>query len=150
IQGLPIDYRGEVRIGFSTQTNTSHTIELMNTAEVSEPVWLLDELTGMTIDLTRESYTFSTEIGVYQDRFVLKRAEVLGETLQSPVVYAADKILYIKAAQQEESQYGLYNLSGKLVMTIMANGSVSIDLSHLSNGVYLITDGIESKKIILK
>ncbi|MEQ8472614.1 MAG: LamG-like jellyroll fold domain-containing protein [Marinoscillum sp.] len=150
IQGLPTDYRGEVRLGFSTQTNAMHTIELMNIEEVSEPVWLLDQFTGATIDLSRESYTFTTAIGEYQDRFRLKPAAVLGTQQKQTLVYAYEKTLHIKMASPQPKEYRLYNLSGQQQATLLVNGSVSIDLNHLSSGVYLITDGIESKKIILK
>ncbi|MEP1890559.1 MAG: T9SS type A sorting domain-containing protein, partial [Cyclobacteriaceae bacterium] len=105
----------------------------------------------MTIDMSVGAYSFYTEAGQITDRFTISTAaEVLGMEDEQVSLYAANKILFIKTEESQPKLYRIYDLSGHGVFMAVITGSAVINLSHISNGVYIVSDGIESKKIILK
>lgn len=149
IQGLPLNFQGEVKLGFSCATATEHTISLLNLEEVDQDLLLYDSYLGKTTDLTTQAYTFTTGVGQFEDRFVMLAAKPLAATNARTLIYAYDKTLHIEAAG-ETAQYQIYNLSGARVFTALVHRAATIDLSHLSAGVYLVSDGSETLRIILK
>ncbi len=150
IQGVPEGHAGEVLLGFATNRNTTHTIGQINVNEINQPIWLLDQYTGKSIDLTRESYTFTTEPGVFENRFTLRSATVLHLAKSLAQVYAFEKTLYIHSDSSEPLEFTLFDLSGMEVARIVAKGKLEVNLNHLRSGVYLISNGKESKKVVLK
>ena len=78
------------------------------------------------------------------------KSAVLGVQSNLAEVYASAKTLYIKTQDDMARDYQIFNLLGVEVMTIRTIGSAEINLNDLSNGVYIVSDGIESKKIIIK
>ena len=65
-------------------------------------------------------------------------------------IYAFNKVLHIESEQSKLTEYQLFDLSGRLKLKVVVNGSANINLGHLANGVYLLSDGLKSKKILLK
>lgn len=150
IQGVPEGYAGEVLLGFATNRNTTHTIGQINVNEINQPIWLLDQYTGKSVDLTRESYTFTTEPGVFENRFTLRSATVLHLAKSLAQVYTFEKTLYIHSDSSEPLEFTLFDLSGMEVARIVAKGKSEVNLNHLRSGVYLVSNGKESKKVVLK
>jgi hypothetical protein len=150
IQGLPASYDGDVQLGFKSAGTSLHAISLMNVEELGQSVWLYDSYLDQTYDLTTGTYTFSTAAGEFNDRFLLRTARPLALKDQKANVYAFHKVLHIEMPTAQPVQYQIYNLSGVSLKKAWVNGSTQIDLSHLRNGVYIVSDGTESKKIILK
>ena len=150
IQGLPSTYAGEVALGFSTTQNTQHAISLINQSEINEPVWLLDQFTGKITDLSQEEYAFITEPGTFDNRFVLMRASVLQAESSVGLVYAFEKTLYINSSDMTPAEYYVFNLSGQKVKTLVATGQSQFELNTLKSGVYLVSNGTESVKVVLK
>ena len=73
--GLPYQNAGElIPVGYRAQTNGEYTFSYAGNMydEYIEHIWLTDyEAPQMVIDLKEEPYTFTTESGVFDNRFVL-------------------------------------------------------------------------------
>ena len=103
------------------------------------------------MDLTSGVYSFSSNAGQFTNRFTLRTlSRVLTLEDQKTNIYVFNKVLHIETTGSQLAQYQIYDLSGMRVIKAFVNGSTKIDLNHLNNGIYIVSDGIESKKIILK
>ena len=118
---------------------------------LNEPIYLKDNLTGKTVDLSEQSYSFSSEAGLVTNRFELVSSPtILGIGEGNVLVYAHNSILYIKSGDQISRRFQLFNMKGQLVLTHEVQVDAQIDLSRLVNGVYLVFDGHKTHKILLK
>ena len=76
IQGraLPFDIMDQVPLGFKTtiEGTFSISIDQIDGILTSLPIFLEDKLTGTTFNLKNGAYSFSTAIGTFDDRFVLR------------------------------------------------------------------------------
>ncbi|MFY0608413.1 MAG: T9SS type A sorting domain-containing protein [Cyclobacteriaceae bacterium] len=64
--------------------------------------------------------------------------------------YVHDRNLYITHNITEEVEYRLINLSGVTINRTWTKGEEVIDLNYLAKGVYILSNGVQSKKIILQ
>lgn len=116
-----------------------------------QPLYLKDNLTGVTTNLKNESYSFNAQAGINTDRFVLASSpnHVLGLEKEKVLIYASRNVLHIRPSDNESRQYQLFNMQGRQLITTIANGNKEINLQSLSSGVYLVFDGEKTHKIIL-
>ncbi|MEP4534789.1 MAG: YHYH protein [Cyclobacteriaceae bacterium] len=150
IQGVTYD-KEEIYLGFNVAESGNYKLEVDISHFDGDELFILDQMTGEMMDLLAESYTFSSSAGQFTDRFILKpSAKVLAVENGSAGIYAYKKTLHIETSEPQSKTYGLYDLSGQRVFMAVSTGSAVIDLSHIPNGVYLVSDGVETKKIILK
>ncbi|MFY0602110.1 MAG: putative Ig domain-containing protein [Cyclobacteriaceae bacterium] len=150
IQGFS-SQKEEIPLGMNLAEAGNYSLEVGSKGFGSESVYLRDHLTGETISLTNEAYAFSASEGQTEDRFsLLVTSSVLAVHEQKSGIYAYDKVLHIRSSDSFSKTFLLYNLSGSLVLKTSVSDSNEIDLSYLPNGIYLVSDGIETKKIILK
>ncbi|MEO9474626.1 MAG: T9SS type A sorting domain-containing protein [Cyclobacteriaceae bacterium] len=140
----------QITIGFNVAEAGNYNLKF-GPEHLSQTWKLYDKAMDMTIDMSVGAYSFYTEAGQITDRFTISTAaEVLGMEDEQVSLYAANKILFIKTEESQPKLYRIYDLSGHGVFMAVITGSAVINLSHISNGVYIVSDGIESKKIILK
>ncbi|MEO9474079.1 MAG: putative Ig domain-containing protein, partial [Cyclobacteriaceae bacterium] len=140
----------EFQIGFNVAQAGTYSLDFVK-EHLSEDLYLYDRLTDQKIDIRLGSYSFHSEAGKIRDRFVLvRKAEALALDPIVTNIYAHDKILTIETNRSQPAAYRLFDLSGHEVLMAVVTGPAVIDLHHLSNGVYIVSDGIESKKIIIK
>ena len=113
--------KGEVMLGFMAPAAGSYTLraERMDT-----PVAVKDLVTGITHELANGEYTFESEAGTFENRFVLMAAG--GTTTINGI--------QDNAAETES----VYTLDGKL----LPNGS--------ANGIHIIRRGNDVQKVITK
>jgi len=76
IQGraLPFNIMDQVPLGFKTTIEGTFSISIDQTDGIlaSLPIFLEDKLTSTVVNLKNGGYTFSTAIGTFDDRFVLR------------------------------------------------------------------------------
>ncbi|MFY0607029.1 MAG: hypothetical protein JXR10_09955 [Cyclobacteriaceae bacterium] len=114
-------------------------------------LYLLDKQTGERVLANDGGYTFILEQGETADRFVLTTSSgVLALDNLKTNIYTASKVLYIETGVLEPTVYQVYNLAGVRMKTILVNRSAMVNLDELANGVYVITDGQHTQKVILK
>ena len=111
----------------------------------NNPIFIKDNLLGVTHNLLDSGYSFTSGSGNFNDRFeILFTAETLSttdETLQNTIVISElnkDKIqLHSKENLQIET-VELYNIQGKRVYSTQLNDTSGVlQVSHLSVGSYI-------------
>ncbi len=97
-------------------------------------VFLTDNLTGETIDLTKMDYEFATVVGSADDRFSVK--------------FQTNDELGVESLAAEfgpATEVTITSLNG----TVVYAGAIS-NLEVPSVGVYIVSDGKKSRKVVLK
>ncbi len=139
----------EISVGYNVAVAGKYTL-IFGLENLYSEYYLYDRLLDKKVDITSGGYSFNTQAGQFQDRFALiSNAEVLNLDDHKTNIYVFDKTLHIETTGFQTAQYQIYNLSGVSVLNRLVNGSAKINLGHLSNGIYIVSDGIETKKIIL-
>lgn len=148
IQGISSS-REEVLLGYNVDSSGDYQLTLEGEGSVDQSVYVLDQMTGEEISLNRP-YSFYSQAGSFKDRFVLvTNRSVLGAETEG-LIYSYQKQLYVRLKEGMSSVLRVYSLTGQQVLEQSVGGSSQIDLSHLSNGVYLVSDGLNMVKIALK
>ncbi|WP_421873403.1 hypothetical protein [Marinoscillum sp.] len=149
IQGISHE-REVVQLAYNVAEAGVYTIELDLTNAQGESFYLLDKQTEETIDLSRESYSFNSAAGQFTDRFELvTNARVLGLETNDIQVYAYEQTVYINLPEGTERSFELISLDGQRLLSRKLSRSAKIE-TNLPAGVYIVTDGEQSHKIILK
>ncbi|QKJ62831.1 T9SS sorting signal type C domain-containing protein [Flavobacterium sp. M31R6] len=125
IQGraLPFDVMDQVPLGFKTTIEGTFSINIEQTDGVlaSLPIFLEDKLTGTIVNLKNGDYSFSTAIGTFDDRFVLRYidssikisdyANILDEINKKVLVSVKNHHIKINSFDQTIENVTIYDLS---------------------------------------
>jgi hypothetical protein len=120
---------GEVRLGMTIGTKGTYTLKVET--KVNNEVYVFDRLTGVETLLGEEDYTFETETGTLDNRFVVR----LG----------AGELTGIKSIENSELRMEngeIYDLSGRKVKS-----QLSTLKSQIRSGLYINANG---KKVVVK
>lgn len=118
---------GSVALGFYVGKDGNYTIAVSRCD--AESVFITDNLTGETIDITNGAYNFSAKAGTDNTRFIL-----------SFVSHNATAIQEVdKTGINEKAD--VFSLDGKFLGT---------DASRLDAGVYIIRQGKKVRKVIIR
>ncbi len=151
IQGIS-NQKEEIPIGYNVQKSGTYRIELDTKDFSNQTLYLKDKSMDLVVNLS-ESYSFTTEAGVFKDRFVLLISPEKVQGVGAPVeeIYEFNNILYINPnIQYDQSKtYKIFNLSGKLVFSIQVENTTKVTLT-LIPGIYVVTDGLTSRSIIIE
>ena len=152
IQGRPVPWQQDtIRLAYEVNESGMLSMSFENQIHENLSTVLYDHHTGQNIDLTVEDeYTFFSEAGSFANRFeLLINMSILGLDERAIQVYAHDQTIYINQPEGEERTYQLLSIDGQQVFTRKLRSSTEIQ-TNLLPGVYIITDGEQSHKIILK
>jgi len=116
---------GNVALGFYAGTDGSYTVSV--TRCDAERVFLTDNLTGETADITNSAYTFSAKAGTDNTRFTL-----------SFIYNDPTAIQNVEKVNNEKGERDVYDLSGRKV-----NG-------QSMKGIYIIRQGKKTDKVIIR
>ena len=165
IQGraLPFLDTDQVELGYRSLITGSFTIAIDHGDGLlaNHPVFLEDKLTNTVHDLRVSGYTFSTESGVFKNRFVLKyKNQSLStddnvRTNSNVLVWIDNNRINISCEQQYIEKVLVYTLSGKLIHTanpVSANETNIFDIRRnnelLVMKIILDNNQIKTRKII--
>ena len=125
IQGrsLPFSIDDVVKLGFEAKAKSTYTIQLNNIENIDKnfSIYLYDKVDKQLVDLQKEPYTFSSEAGIYNERF-----EVLytNKTLSIDQLVKNQEINVFKKngqivvqAPQEIKSVEVFNISGQKVLS---------------------------------
>jgi hypothetical protein len=142
IQGrtLPFDENDFVALGYSSaiEGDFSISIDEVDGLLVSQNIYLEDKLNNSIHNLTKEAYTFTTAIGTFDDRFVLRYTDkTLGvadlDQLEDRVIISKDKNeLKIKSATETIKRVTIFDLLGKKVFDKEALDETEFRSSNVS------------------
>lgn len=120
-------------------------------------VFLLDNLTGFTHNLSETEYEFTVENGgEYNDRFVMY-FEKKQQTNENKVVIDREIYMYpnpvvdefrIVSFQQKIKELSIYNLQGGLVKKYNVSATNKYSVNELASGIYILKIREEDDQII--
>lgn len=136
-----------VRLGFNTDVAGTFTFELDHVDGLftgDQNIYIVDALTNNFHNIKEGNYTFSSEIGTFNDRFTIVYAteEELGTTVpvvdaKNVIVYRDGKQISIKAPQEIKS-VTVYDMLGR---TLYENSSI--------NAEEFVTSGIDTAQQVV-
>lgn len=148
IQGLPLGYANDLTLEVTLQETSTHELVITGASGYT----LHDTYTGQSIAASDSLvYTFSAVPGVYADRFVLSpERQILQQPKVLTEVYAYEKTLVFHPQSGKVKTYQLMDLQGKMLEQFTIQEACQHTVNHLPAGVYVLSDGRISQKIILK
>jgi hypothetical protein len=170
IQGraLPFDDNDEVALGFKTIIEGKFTINIDQADGLltNQSVYIEDKLRNNIIDLKSGPYTFKTESGTFNDRFLLRFTNNSTLNLESVkeegilVLYSNNyKVLIVRNYDVFTTleSIGLYSLTGQQIefWDVKENleNNINIPIANISTGIYVVKvktkNGVIIKKIIV-
>ncbi|MBE8727440.1 T9SS sorting signal type C domain-containing protein [Flavobacterium hungaricum] len=145
---LPLGYRSAIVSEFSIEID--HADGLLNTT----PVYLEDKKMGVVHNLQKSSYKFKTEIGTFDDRFLIRFGSgTLGQdefekTANDVYVSVKDNTIKVSSETLQENLADIfvYDISGKLLFTKKAIGDTqfSIENFQVANQVLVLKIVLEN------
>jgi hypothetical protein len=127
IQGraLPFDKTDKVPLGFKTSIEGTFEISIDQVDGIlaSESIFVEDKVKGVVVDLKKGPYSFSTSIGTFNDRFVLRFTNndsilnVIDTTnlYKSVIVSVQNHQIKINSFDEIIDKLMIYDLNGRLV-----------------------------------
>ena len=167
IQGraLPFTAADTVPLGYVSSIVGDFTISVDHADGLfdNQPIYLEDKATGKIHDLRTANYTFATEKGTFNDRFVLRYTnKTLGtgdfENVENGLLVAVkDKTIKVTSAKEAIKEVTIFDINGKLLYTKTKVNSSELHISNLqsANQVLLVKVTLENdftttKKIIFQ
>ena len=146
-----------IALGGYVATAGEQTISLNAYNANAEAVTLIDNLTGETVDLLVDNYTFNAEVGSLDGRFtVVFAAQKAGDTTVDCYNSVANQVIAYGTADHctvsgltAGEAIVVYNTMRQLVFATIAD-SETITLPSLTTGNYLILHNGTTNKVLLK
>ena len=144
----------EIPVSFKAMTMGEYTISVEAQNCEFETLYLKDILTGASINLNTDSYTFMATSNDEPNRFVLTTTEPTGiesNTLEAFVYINNNEIIINNI--QGHAQVSIIDIMGRTVVKYNVFESAVISTSSLEKGVYIIqmtdANGIRTQKAII-
>ncbi|GAA3752289.1 hypothetical protein GCM10022422_42120 [Flavobacterium ginsengisoli] len=162
-RALPFDNTEIIPLGYKATVETSLTISIDHADGFfdQQAVYLEDKTTGIITDLRASNYTFTTLVGTFPDRFVLRYTnKTLGtddfENVADGVLVAVkSKVVNVTSGTENIKEVQIYTIGGQMLYNknkIEAK-ELQIPNLHSSNQVLLVKvileNGNETKKKII-
>jgi hypothetical protein len=162
IQGraLPFDNTDIVPLGYKTTAAGDFTIGIDHGDGFfnKQEIYLEDKTTGKTTNLRNENYTFSTLVGTFTDRFVLRyTGKTLGtddlENLENSVLISVkNKTVSITCSKETIKEVTIFNVGAQLVYSKSKVNSSELQIAnlHSSDQVLLVKVTLENGSTVTK
>lgn len=137
--------QGSVQLGFTAKAAGDYTI---SAERMDQPVLLKDNLMNITYDLSNGDYSFSSEAGTFDNRFMLLidgGATGIADIAKEAGVNIMPSVNGINLTGVDGKTVNVYSLSGALFATRTENGFL-----NLSKGVYIVEVGKMKAKVMVK
>lgn len=137
--------QGSVQLGFTAKAEGDYTI---SAERMDQPVLLKDNLMNITYDLSNGDYSFSSEAGTFDNRFMLLidgGATGIADIAKEAGVNIMPSTNGINITGVDGKTVNVYSLSGALFATRTENGFL-----NLSKGVYIVEVGKMKAKVMVK
>ncbi|WP_188049134.1 LamG-like jellyroll fold domain-containing protein [Flavobacterium sp. GP15] len=162
IQGraLPFDASDIVPLGYRSKDKVTMSIDIdqVDGAIESQNIFIEDKMLNVVHDLKKGAYTFTTEAGVFNDRFVLRYTnKILGnvdfDLLNEQVIISKDKKeLKIKSEIETIKRVTVFDLLGKKVLDkeLLNETEFRSSTIGLSKQIGIVKVTLSSDKVITK
>ncbi|MBS7256165.1 T9SS sorting signal type C domain-containing protein [Flavobacterium branchiicola] len=156
IQGraVPFEKTDLIPLGYVTSIAGDFTIAIDHGDGLftNQAVYLEDKKTGQIVDLRAGNYTFTTAIGTFADRFVLRYTnKTLGtgdfENIENGILVSSkDKTIKVQSSVEAIKEVTIFDVAGKLVYNKKKVTSNELQITNLqaANQVLLINITLEN------
>ncbi|WP_051892442.1 T9SS sorting signal type C domain-containing protein [Flavobacterium reichenbachii] len=146
IQGraVPFDESDTVPLGYRSSIAGKFTISIdeVDGNLTVQPIYLEDKITGVLHDLKASDYTFTTAIGTFADRFVLKYfnaalgTDEFEDNKNKVLVSVKNKIIKLTSGSNTENlnQVVIFDVSGKVIYEKKKIGTTELEIINLKSG----------------
>ena len=156
IQGraLPFQETDTVPLGYTTTIPGEFTIGIQQTDGIftTQEVFLEDKLTDNYTNLKETNYSFSTDVGTYNNRFTINYLDkvILGNDTFSTIgngliIFNKNKQITIQSSQESISKVQAFDVSGKLILDKTKINNLETTLTNLNS-----SDQVLILKIVLE
>lgn len=160
IQGRPTPFSEEDRVplGFKSTLQESFSLRLDHFDGLfdSQKIYIEDTFLNVIHDLKQSPYVFTSDIGTFNDRLILRYTDTALSTSEFDATSNVIALIYQKNLMVEAAQYidnvAVFDISGKLINTYLPkNKSMKISENFIfAEGVYLVKIKLESGLIVTK
>jgi hypothetical protein len=161
IEGRPLPFviSDLVPLCYKSTIATTYTVTmpLYDGLFTNQHVYLEDKLLNVIHDLTESPYSFATEIGTFEDRFVLRyTTQALGLNPvfneSSVIVYKNDQGLFINSGNETMKAVSIFDVTGRLIASQKQLNNTSTVFTTLpqTQQVLLVKIEGESGKTVTK
>ena len=158
IQGRPpFDINDRVNIGYKAPEVGTYQIGIDTAegifADATQNIYLEDTSNGIIHDLRATPYSFTSQTGSFENRFVLRYTNAnLGtndNTINNTFSYIKNNYINIQSTESI-AQVEVYDVSGKLLSSTVLNGDSTTfrEVFNYPNGVYLAKIKLNSGLVI--
>ncbi|MBF4466094.1 T9SS sorting signal type C domain-containing protein, partial [Flavobacterium sp. LC2016-12] len=156
IQGraLPFSDSDLIPLGYVSSIAGDFTISIDHADGLfdTQAVYLEDKKAGKTVDLRAANYTFTSEKGTFENRFVLAYTnKTLGtgdfENIENGLLVSVkDKTVKVTSAKEPIKEVTIFDINGKLLYDKKKVGSTELQISNLqaANQVLLVKVMLEN------
>ena len=162
IQGLPLPFTetNTVPLGYNLTENGIYKIAIGNVkgslfVDEGQSIYIEDTYTGVIHNLRASPYTFLGEVGVSNDRFILRYTS---SSLSTNDINNSNTFAYVKdgmlnvTSESDIKAITVYDLNGKEIVFYKSKGQIrNINESfQFSKGLYLISITLEGNILVTK
>ena len=162
IQGLPLPFieTNTVPLGYNLTENGIYKIAIGNVkgslfVDEGQSIYIEDTYTGVIHNLRASPYTFLGEVGVSNDRFILRYTS---SSLSTNDINNSNTFAYVKdgmlnvTSESDIKAITVYDLNGKEIVFYNSKGQIrNINESfQFSKGLYLISITLEGNILVTK
>ena len=146
------DGQGSLPVNVKVAKTGKYTISISNEDVDFSYLHLIDNFTGMNIDLLNDpSYTFTASVRDNENRFIL-----VFNTIDSNIDGTSDIFAYQSGDEiivNGEGELQIFDVMGRFVGNMTVNGSERISASSFANGVYvfrMVGNEVKTQKIVVR
>lgn len=142
-RGLPFDINDQIPLGLKLAEDGNYVIGLNDVdglfTDVSQPIYIQDNLTGVVCNLRNGVYNFIAVQGVTENRFILKFTNNLGipeYELYNTSIYSQEGSLFINSSK-ELGNIQIFDILGRELYNKTTDNN-EINIQNISKGVLII------------
>jgi hypothetical protein len=157
---LPFDIEDKVPLGYNTTIDGNFSIRIDHFDGLfgNQNIYIEDKLLNIIHNLKQNPYAFTTQAGIFDDRFVLRYTDTALGT-QNPdasaglIIFIKNKKIFAQASENIES-IQVYDVTGKLIKTYRPGQDMTFEDDFIfAQGVYLakvkLTSGMTASRKLM-
>ncbi len=146
----------EIPLSFKAKTMGEYTISMNAENNKFYHIYLFDKMTGETINMLSDDYTFAATSNDNPERFIVKLYDVSSVNeidVENSYVYVNNGNLIITNVTGK-SLVEIYDVMGRKIICETINNESSINIENIRSGVYVVRTsdnmGIKTQKIVVE
>ena len=146
----------EIPLSFKAKTMGEYTISMNAENNNFYHIYLFDKMTGETINMLSDDYTFVATSNDNPERFIVKLYDVSSVNeidVENSYVYVNNGNLIITNVNGK-SLVEIYDVMGRKIICETINNESSINIENIRSGVYVVRTsdnmGIKTQKIVVE